>query len=217
MLFVDVHKQYDHFSLRVAYRFQHPCVGIFGPSGAGKSTLLQLLSGLQRPDNGTITLDDKILFDSTHNLPTAARNIGYVRQESLLFPHMSVQENLLFAQKNSTQQPHYEFDELVSALQIMRFLSRKPHTLSGGERQRVALARALLASPRYLLLDEPMASLDEESCQTILSFLLSCREQTPLIYVSHHPERMNVLANEIIMLEHGNVKTICSKLPPSHP
>jgi len=210
MLLVDIHKRYDTFSLRFQHRFDKPCIGIFGPSGAGKSTLLHLIAGLSQPDEGKIVLNNHVLFDAHRDLPTAKRNIGYVRQESLLFPHLSIQENLLFAQKYGHKQSNYSFDMLVETLSLSSFLSRKPHTLSGGEKQRVALARALLATPKYLLLDEPMASLDDESSNTILSFLLECKHHTPLIYVSHHAKRMNALADEIIVLQTGNILNIHS-------
>lgn len=212
MLLVDIHKRYDTFSLRFQHRFDKPCVGIFGPSGAGKSTLLHLISGLAQPDEGKIILNNHVLFDATCDRPTANRNIGYVRQEPLLFPHLSIKENLLFAQRYGTKQSNYSFDMLVEALSLSSFLSRKPQTLSGGEKQRVALARALLATPQYLLLDEPMASLDDENCSTILSFLQECKGHTPLVYVSHHATRMNALADEIIVLQAGQIQNIYSDI-----
>ena len=205
MLIVDIQKSYDTFSLQFQHRFNTPCVGIFGPSGAGKSTLLHIISGLTQPDKGKIILNNQVLFDTNRNLPTANRNIGYVRQESLLFPHLSIQDNLLFAQKYGKHQSREKVDMLIDTLSLSSFLSRKPQTLSGGEKQRVAIARALLANPKYLLLDEPMASLDDESSNTILSFLLDCKRHTPLIYVSHHAKRMNALADEVIVLQAGKI------------
>jgi len=213
MLNVDLNKAQDQFSLVFTHCFQLPCVGIFGPSGSGKSTLLHLISGLLIPDRGKITLNQRILFDDKKNIPTSQRRIGYVRQEPLLFPHLSIQNNLYFAQKYCTQPPLFTLDELVQQLELASLLSRKPHTLSGGEKQRAALARALLAAPQYLLLDEPMASLDEENCEKMIAFLLHCKQTIPLIYVSHHPQRMNTLADEVLFLQHGRCVNNLPKVP----
>lgn len=207
MLTIDIQKTIGNFSLKVQHNFSAPCVGIFGASGTGKSTILHLITGLLNPDHGTIALEGKVLFGETHNCPTQLRNIGYVRQDPLLFPHLSVQENLHFALAHTrTKKLHFSLEQIIEELSLDNLLLRKPRTLSGGEKQRVALARALLASPKILLLDEPMVSLDEQSAQEILRMLLQYKKTIPLIYVSHNKERMYLLADEMIELAQGQFK-----------
>jgi molybdate transport system ATP-binding protein len=208
MLTIDIQKKRGDFLLNIQHTFLAPYVGVFGASGSGKSTLLHLISGLLTPDQGTISLDQALLFDTKHNCPTQLRNIGYVRQEALLFPHLSVHENLTFA-LHHTRSTNIQFsiEQIIEEFSLQPFLLRKPHTLSGGEKQRVALARALLASPKLLLLDEPMVSLDEDTAQEILMLLLQYKHTIPLIYVSHNKERMKQLADEVIILEKGNLSS----------
>ena len=206
MLTIDIQKTRGNFSLKVQHTFCAPCVGIFGASGSGKSTILHLITGLLKPDHGTISLNGKVLYGETHNCPTQLRNIGYVRQDPLLFPHLSVQENLHFALAHTrTKNLHFSLEQIIEELSLKSLLLRKPNTLSGGEKQRVAMARALLASPKILLLDEPMVSLDEHTAQEILRMLLRYKNTIPLIYVSHNKERMDLLADEVIGLKQGKI------------
>lgn len=173
-------------------------MGLFGPSGCGKTTLLNCLAGLLRPYEGYIRLNGKPLFDSSAkvNVRPDRRRIGYVFQDGRLFGHMTVRANIEYGRRRTRTGPGP--DELAAALDIEPFLDRSPETLSAGERQRVALARALAAGPRMLLLDEPLASIDQNSRLRILPYLGEIYEkwQVPCVYVSHS-------LSEIIFLAQG--------------
>ncbi len=175
------------FHLEAQGRQEHPRMGLFGPSGAGKTTLLHCIAGLIRPCEGTIRLDDQVLFDSARgvNLPPRRRRTGYVFQEGRLFPHMSVRQNIEYGRRPGAGAP--DLPELAKVLDLARFLDRAPGTLSGGERQRVALARSLAAGPRLLLMDEPLASVDEPARLRVLAYLQRVydRWRLPFVFVSH--------------------------------
>lgn len=208
MLKIDLVKKWPSLSITAKYDFIAPVIGIFGPSGAGKSTLLHMIAGIIPPDTGTIELNDTVLFDGQHNIPIAKRNIGYVRQEPLLFPHLTVQNNLKFAQQHSrSSTAKISFAEAIESFSLQKLLSRYPQNLSGGEKQKVALARALLASPEYLLLDEPMASLDNDSAKDLLIILTQYKSNLPMVYVSHNEKRMNDFADDIIVMEQGHLRS----------
>ena len=159
------------FHLEAQGRQERPRMGLFGPSGAGKTTLLHCIAGLVRPSKGTIRLDGEALFDSARgaNWPPHRRRIGYVFQEGRLFPHMSVRKNIEYRRGPEAGAP--SLAELAKVLDLERFLDRAPGTLSGGERQRVALARSLAAGPRLLLMDEPLASVDEPARLRVMAYL----------------------------------------------
>ena len=203
MLDFDIHKKRGDFSLDLRHHCTTHCTGIFGPSGSGKSTLLHIIAGLLVPDSGSIQLHNVTLFEYNVHIPPQERSIGYVRQDPLLFPHMSVQENLQFAQKHTRSTPKWTLSEDIHMFALQAICTRKPQTLSGGEKQKVALARALLASPQLLLLDEPMASLDEPATQEILTQLHALKSHLPMLYVSHSKERIHFLCDEILYLNNG--------------
>jgi molybdate transport system ATP-binding protein len=163
---------------------------ISGPSGCGKTTLLKLISGLLTPSQGQISLNGEILFDSTTKicLPTQKRAVGHLFQESLIFPHLSVKENLLFGSKYNLASNH-SLDEILEVLELGELINRLPNTLSGGQARRVALGRALLANPKLLLLDEPFNGLDSKLKENTLEYLIKTHKkwQLPLIIVSHDP------------------------------
>lgn len=206
MLELDIQKKRGDFSIQIQRRFTAPCVGIFGPSGSGKSTLLHIVAGLMRPDSGSIHLNRQTLFDRNTNIPPQKRNIGYVRQDALLFPHMSVYDNLRFAQTCTQSKTHeWTIEKVVEIFSVQDLLHRKPITLSGGEKQKVSLARSLIASPQLILLDEPMASLDEPAAQEILTQLHALKSTLPMIYVSHNKTRVHNLCDEILYLDHGTI------------
>ncbi|OCH47737.1 molybdenum ABC transporter ATP-binding protein ModC [Vibrio cyclitrophicus] len=179
---------------------------IFGRSGAGKTSLINAISGLKQPDKGLISVSGTTLFDSKNgvNLPTHQRNVGYVFQESRLFPHMKVTANLKYGMKRSDQA---HFDQIVSLLSLGLLLDRYPARLSGGEKQRVAIGRALLSKPSILLMDEPLASLDLPRKREVMPFLENLSEtvQIPIIYVTHSLNEILRLANHLVIIEQGKV------------
>lgn len=202
--------QRDEFSFDVAFAAYEGVTALFGPSGSGKSTAIRLLAGLERPQTGRICLDDEIVLDTASGrfMPPHKRRIGLVFQDALLFPHLSVRANLIYG-LNLT--PKHErriaLDPVVAVLGIGHLLERRPDTLSGGERQRVAIGRALLTSPRLLLMDEPLASLDAARKLEILPFIEQLRDEfeIPIIYVSHSLEEVTRLAKHVVRLDQGRV------------
>lgn len=210
MLEVDVRHRLGAFAL--AAQFSAPTPGVlalFGRSGSGKSTLVNIVSGLLRPDGGSVRLDDQVLTDTATGtaVPVEQRRIGYVFQDARLFPHLSVQGNLRYGERRARGRRAIGFDEVVQLLGLAALLGRRPNQLSGGERQRVALGRALLSQPRLLLLDEPLASLDLARRQEVLPYLEALRERLriPIVYVSHQFEEVLRLATYLVLLEAGQV------------
>jgi molybdate transport system ATP-binding protein len=197
-----------HFTLEVDVEIRSRVTAIFGPSGAGKTSLLDLIAGLRRAKSAFIQLDDVVLTDTAKKLfvPTHQRGIGYVPQDLALFPHLSVRQNLLYGCKaGGKADPLFSFNHVIEVLEIQSLIARGVTELSGGEKQRVALARALLASPRLLLLDEPLASLDSKLKARIIPYLVRVRDefQTPILYVTHELDEVRALCDEVIMLERG--------------
>lgn len=211
MLELDVQWRRGACALDLHAQMSDRVTGLCGVSGAGKSTLLALVAGLERPDTGRILLDGDVLVDTDarHWQPPEKRHVGVVFQEARLFPHLSVESNLLYGYRRLLPaERHFSPAEIVSLLEIGHLLARRPERLSGGEKQRVALGRALLYSPRLLLLDEPLASLDAARKQQILPFLLRVRDAlgVRMLYVSHVPEEVAYLADSVWRLEDGQLK-----------
>ena len=179
-----------------------------GPSGAGKTSLLEAIAGLRRA-TGRIAVPGETLLDSAAgvDLPAEKRRIGYVPQDSLLFPHLTVEDNVRFGLAKNGPTAARLFDEVVGILEIGDLLPRYPATLSGGERQRVALARALATRPRLLLLDEPLAALDVALRGRILPYLLRVRDEMriPFLYVTHNAGEALLLARAVLLLREGRV------------
>jgi molybdate transport system ATP-binding protein len=201
------------FTLSADFSSEGRLTAFFGRSGAGKSTLVNLIAGLLRPDRGMIRIDDATLFDSDAgvDVPVHKRRIGYVFQESRLFPHFSVRGNLLYGHRFIAKQHRWTtLAEIVEILGIQSLLDRRPGSLSGGEKQRVAIGRALLSSPRLLLMDEPLASLDQERKGEILPYIerLRDRMQIPIVYVSHAVDEVSRLADTVVLLESGKVAAL---------
>jgi molybdate transport system ATP-binding protein len=210
MLQLDLCFQRRSFSLRARATLSAPVTGIYGPSGAGKSTLLALLAGLLRPQRGTVRFDSELLDEPARGIwvPPWRRRFGLVFQDALLFPQLSVRGNLQYGLRRLPAAARRLSLETVQALlELEPLLARRPAQLSGGERQRVALGRALLYSPRLLLLDEPLAALDERLKQQILPFLRRMKEEVriPMIYVSHDRREIDFLADELLEMAHGEL------------
>ena len=184
---------------------------IYGRSGSGKTSIINMISGLKRPDYGFIKIEDDILLDTNNkiNVPTENRRLGYIFQDSRLFPHLNVEGNLLYGLKeNIGNTQTITFDNVVDILEIRPLLKRKPSNLSGGEKQRVAIGRAVLTQPRLLLMDEPLASVDSQLRGEILTFIEELRDKLGLaiIYVSHSIDEVIRLSDQIIVISEGTKK-----------
>jgi molybdate transport system ATP-binding protein len=204
-----IQHRFGSFRLEMDFSVSHPGVtALFGPSGSGKSTCINAISGLLKPDSGRIDIHGAPVFDSATglNLPARRRRIGYVFQDARLFPHLTVTGNLDFGARRSPEPPTAaERSHIVEMLGIGHLLARRPATLSGGERQRVALGRALLMKPRLLLLDEPLAALDQARKAEILPHLERLRDEAriPIVLVSHSLDDVARLASEIVVVNEG--------------
>lgn len=207
------HRQGD-FRLTTDFVCRGQLLSVHGVSGAGKTTLLRLLAGLLVPQQGRVLFDGQVLLDTDKRsfLPPHRRRIGYVFQERLLFPHLSVRANLDYGRCSSINESG--FDELVALLDIAPLLARSPLQLSVGEQQRVAIGRALLAAPRLLLLDEPLAALDDARKQELLPYLARLRDNygLPMVYVSHDRREIAQLADREILLCKGQQQGACTSL-----
>jgi molybdate transport system ATP-binding protein len=203
---VQIRHHQGAFTLDVQFSLEIPWTVIFGPSGAGKSTILRILAGLASPDTGRIILASQAVLDTATGLalPAGRRSVGYVTQQPALFPHLTAQQNVAFGirhlESTSRAQRVNELLHLFGAESLAR---RTPAQLSGGERQRVALARALAPNPKLLLLDEPLAALDDASANDILTRLLAL--DTRVVYVSHDLAEIWRLPASVVLLESGRV------------
>ncbi len=198
------------FFLEADLEIHSRVTAIFGPSGAGKTSLLDLIAGLRHPGSALIQLGERVLTDTETRtfVPARFRRIGYVPQDLALFPHLSVKQNLLYGHKaEADTNSIFSYDHVVKVLEIQSHTDRRVQNLSGGEKQRVALARALLSSPRILLLDEPLASLDTGLKSRIIPYLARVRDefQIAMLYVTHDWPEVRSLCSEVLMMERGRV------------
>ena len=172
---------------------------LFGPSGAGKTSILNMVSGLLKPDKGRIVVDGEVMFDSSAGIdvPVQHRRAGYVFQDGRLFPHLRVRDNLAYGRREGGRMSQ---EEVVAFLGIGHLLDRWPRTLSGGEAQRIAIGRALLSDPRFLLMDEPLSSLDRARREEVMRTIERLRDEValPVLYVSHERSEVERLAGTII-------------------
>jgi len=211
---LDVHlkKQWPGFSLSVDFRAESGATVLFGPSGSGKTLIVKAVAGLGRPDEGQIRLGDRVLLDTDAgiSLPPEARRVGVVFQEPRLFPHMNVERNMLYGWSLLPKDVRPNVAEVVSLLGVDHLMKRRPHRLSGGEKQRVAIGRALLAAPELLIMDEPLANLDDARKKEILPFLarLKAEANTPILYVTHAQTEADALADRIVHIEDGAISEI---------
>ncbi|MBF0279538.1 MAG: molybdenum ABC transporter ATP-binding protein [SAR324 cluster bacterium] len=209
MLEIDIQKKLSQFQLEFKQILQPGVTALFGKSGVGKTTLLNIIAGLDQPDQGRILLNRQVLFDSGArvNQSPAARRIGYVFQDSRLFPHLSVKKNLVYGYREMRGIEHpLHLDKVVTLLELEDLLPRYPGRLSMGEKQRVAIGRALLRQPSLLLMDEPLASLDAPRKIQILPFLKRvCDElEIPILYVSHLLDEIMHLAHHMAFITDGH-------------
>ena len=207
---VAVDTRVGDFHLSARFESGAGLTALFGRSGAGKTMLVDCLAGLRRPDSGRIAVNGQVLFDSQNriDLPPERRRLGYVFQDARLFPHLSVRGNLTYGlSRVPTNERHHDLEPVADLLDIRPLLKRRPGSLSGGEQQRVAIGRAVLASPRLLLMDEPLASLDGARKAEILPFIERLRDQLriPIVYVSHAVEEVIRLADTIVLVDGGQV------------
>ena len=221
------------FALDVDFITEHPTTALFGPSGAGKTTLLMMIAGFVRPESGRIVCNGRVLFDHAAGVCERPehRRLGVVFQDQRLFPHLAVAANLRYGWRRQGEpaggpgwgRPGYspdhgpdhgspgygspDYDRLVDVLELGALLERRPDTLSGGERQRVALGRALMRAPELLLLDEPVAAVDETHRDTILRYVerVAHEWRLPMLYVSHHRAEVQRLADWVIAVDRGRV------------
>ena len=210
MLRIDVQRRVGNLDLAARFETEARVTALFGRSGAGKTSIVNMIAGLLRPDRGRIEIDGQVLFDSAAGLdvPAEKRRVGYVFQEGRLFPHLTVRHNLLYGYALVPADSHYiELDRIVALLGLEDVLERRPGDLSGGEKQRVAIGRSLLSSPRVLLLDEPLASLDVHRREEILRYLELLRDEVriPVVYVSHAVEEVVRLADTVVLMAAGRM------------
>jgi len=217
MLSVAITHRLGAFTLDAAFEVEGGLTALFGRSGAGKTSLVNAIAGLIRPDQGRVEVDGVVLTDTVAGVfvPPHRRRIGYVFQEGRLFPHLNVRQNLVygrwFAPKAAPKSlAGSDFDQVIGLLGIEHLLTRRPANLSGGEKQRVAIGRALLARPRLLVMDEPLAALDEGRRHEIFPYIERLRDEmrVPIVYVSHSIAEVSRLATTLVVLSDGEVAAI---------
>jgi len=212
-LSVSVRLRRNDFLLDAAFESGPGITALFGPSGSGKTTILNLIAGMVRPDRGSIVVAGRVLTDTEARIfvPSHKRRVGFVFQDAQLFPHLSVEQNIKFGRwfvRTDAGSP--PLDAVVRELGIEGLLRRRPSTLSGGERQRVALARALVSSPRLLLMDEPLAGVDDARRNEIMGLIERVRDEfrIPIVYVTHTRDEVRRLATRVIRLKAGRVEAV---------
>ncbi|MGE5271052.1 MAG: molybdenum ABC transporter ATP-binding protein [Thiohalocapsa sp.] len=217
MLSVAVRHRFGDFTLDAAFDSGGGLTALFGRSGAGKTSLINAIAGLLRPQDGRIVAEGAVLTDTEARIfvPPPRRRVGYVFQEGRLFPHLSVRQNLLYGRRFTPRAapkatPVADIDFVVRLLGIEGLLHRSPGNLSGGEKQRVAIGRALLACPRLLVMDEPLAALDEARKAEILPYIERLRDEAgvPIVYVSHQVGEVARLATTLVLLSEGRVAAV---------
>jgi len=203
---VDIRRRLGESEIAARFEAGEGVTALFGPSGSGKTSILTMIAGLMRPDEGVIEVNGQRLFDSAAriDLPPERRRTGYIFQDARLFPHRRVRANLLYGHGLVPPADRWmTLDEAVAFLGIGHLLDRWPATLSGGEAQRVAIGRALLGGPRFLLMDEPLSSLDRPRRLEIMTVIERIRDEMklPVLYVSHDRAEVDRLAATIIEIE----------------
>lgn len=202
---VRVRRRFGETSIAAEFSAPGGLTALLAPSGAGKTSVLNMVAGLLRPDAGRIAVSGKALFDEEAGIDLAPqrRRAGYIFQDGRLFPHLRVRANLAYGEKLARPEDRWmNAGEAVSFLGIGHLLDRWPRTLSGGEAQRVAIGRALLSAPRFLLMDEPLSSLDRDRREEIMTVIEHIRDRLalPILYVSHDRDEVKRLATTVVEL-----------------
>lgn len=215
MINVDIEERLGAFHLQVKFSTEAAIVGLFGRSGSGKTTIVNAIAGIGRPTRGSINVNGHVFYDAARgiDLPPDQRRVGYVFQDALLFPHLDVQTNLTYGERLRVPSERIIARErVVDLLGLSKLLARKPRSLSGGEKQRVAIGRALLAQPRILLMDEPLASLDVPRKIEILDYIERLRDEfaIPIVYVSHSVAEITRLSDTVVLLSEGKCLAVGS-------
>lgn len=210
-----IKKKLDRFSIDVEYDFEKGVLVIQGESGAGKTTVLNCISGLKKPDQGKISIGDKVVFDADVNIPVRKREVGYLFQNYALFPNMTVGKNVIYGMKNKKEyrdrakkKEMLEYaDYIMETFKINHLRKRYPENISGGEKQRVALARAIVTRPKLLLLDEPFSALDMKTKETVYEEFSFFKESLgiPTILITHDPKESEMFADHKIFMQEGKI------------
>lgn len=207
----DIKLQRSGFLLDAKSEINNGITGVYGPSGHGKTTLLNAIAGLAEPGSGFIEINGETVFSAENNtnLPVRKRKIGYVFQDTRLFPHLSVKQNLRYGIENNTT-GNIDFTEVVDILKIKQLLHKKPFECSGGEKQRIAIGRALLSGARILMMDEPFSAVDVNLRYNIIPYLhlINSRFHIPMLVVSHDLPDLLSLTNNLMLLKNGRVKAL---------
>ncbi len=199
----------NSFTLDVNLAFNDTSIiAVCGPSGSGKTTLLNCIAGLMKPDKGFLMLGKKCLQNSVEEMfvPPNKREVALVGQEAFIFPHISVESNLLYGYKRTAFMDRiFSFEQVIDELQLSSLLSKNVLNLSGGEKQKIAIARSILSSPKLLLLDEPVNALDYENKMIIIDYLLKIHKifHIPIFYVSHSQQEINQMTNFLVEINNG--------------
>ena len=209
-LSLQLHKKVEGFTLEVEWAIQEDLAVLFGFSGAGKSMTLQMIAGLMKPDQGTIRLNERLLFDSRAGIDVRPqdRSIGYVFQDLALFPHMTVRGNIMYGANGlEKKERRKKTEEMIESFHLEGLPEKKPAEISGGQRQRVALARALIRRPKLLLLDEPFSALDHPLRLEMHQYLTGAarKYKIPVIMVTHDLNEASKLGDKIIIYSEGRV------------
>ena len=211
MLSVSLYKKIDQFILDTHFEIKKGITGIIGPSGCGKSLTLQSIAGLQKPDLGKITLNDRLLYEDSAgvNIKTRHRHVGYVFQNYALFPHLTVKQNIAFGLKGMEKETiDQKVSEMIDIVRLTGYEDSYPSQLSGGQQQRVALARTLVTEPALLLLDEPFSALDYHVKDILEQELLAIIKKSYsgiVLLVTHNLEEAYRLCDDLILMDKGKV------------
>ncbi len=212
ILDVDIQKKLEFFELDIKFTVGNGLLAIQGMSGSGKTTILNCISGIKTADKGHIRLNNRIFFSSNDNINMKIkdRNVGYVFQNYALFPHMTVKENILFGVNKKYTDYEKELSYISDMMKIRHLMDKYPSEISGGEKQRVAFARAMIIRPDILLLDEPFSALDEDLKEDIYKDLLNIKksQNIPIILITHNKNEAKILADKIIYIHNGKIKTL---------